>query len=174
MKSKFTSLSIAEQDESNTVKFFTNHETGVTVCRLYDRWHNRYFTAKTKCLDVDKFSEKKGRAIAFNKARRKELLADLNECHREFVSIRDYANSILDKISARMELKRIYLAGVDDELRELMNNENFPVTPEPETPFNPNEMLNPTTLIDDTEKDAEHADTKEKPVLKQFSSLKED
>ena len=168
MKSKFTNLSIAKQNESNTVKFFTDRETGVTVCRLYDRWNDRYFTAKTRCLDVDKFSEKKGRAIAFNKARRKELLADLNECHRDFVTLREYANSVLSKISERMEIKRIYLAGVEDELRELMNNENLPVAPEPE------EMFNPNMLIEDPEAEVETQEPEDKPVLKQFSNLKED
>lgn len=118
--SKFTSLSIKEQDKSNTVKFYVDKAKGVTICRLYDRWNDRYFTAKTTCLDVDKFSEKTGRAIAFNKARRKELLSDIRNLEqlRDLV-VKEYEN-LLKSIDHRQGLKHIYLAGVDEELTELM------------------------------------------------------
>lgn len=120
MKTKFLNLSLAEQDKSKTVKFKSDLKSGVTVCRLYDRWNDRYFTGVTRCHDVDNFDERKGRAIAFNKARRKELLADL--AHIEWARqdiIRQYED-VMKWYDRRESLKRIYLTGVEEELNELM------------------------------------------------------
>ena len=124
MKSKFTSLSFAEQDKSKTVKFHDDEKNGVTVCRLYDRWNNRYFTAKTKVHDVDQYDKQTGRAIAFNKARRKELLNDLSciEADRAFITAR--YEELMNQLDQREGLKHIYLMGVEDELHELMYHES--------------------------------------------------
>ena len=123
MKSKFTSLSLAEQDKSNTVKFFTDLKNGVTVCRLYDRWNDRYFSAKTRCHDVDVFDEKKGRAIAFNKARKKELLNDIAYLEGYQKWLTESYETAMKAADHRLGLKHIYLAGVNDELDELLNGE---------------------------------------------------
>lgn len=120
MKAKFTNLSLAEQDKSKTVKFTTDVENGVTVCRLYDRWYDRYFIGVTRCHDVDTFDEKKGRAIAFNKARRKELIADLAELNNEREYVTRRYEEIMNQLDKREGLKHIYLAGVNEELDELM------------------------------------------------------
>lgn len=127
MKSKFTSLSLAEQDKSKTVKFFTDNQNGVTVCRLYDRWNDRYFTAKTRCHDVDVFDEKKGRAIAFNKARKKELLSDIVYLEQYQRWLTESYEAEMNALDRRLGLKHIYLAGVNDELDELLNGETTEV-----------------------------------------------
>ena len=122
MKSNFTKMSPKQQDMSNTVKFHDDEKNGVTVCTLYDRWYGRRFIAKTRCHEVDQYDQQVGRAIAFNKARRKELLSDLeiiNYQRKELTRMYEEEMSRLDKSEG---LKHIYLAGVDEELRELVND----------------------------------------------------
>ena len=122
MKSNFTKMSPKQQDLSNTVKFHDDEKNGVTVCTLYDRWYGRRFIAKTRCHEVDQYDQQIGRAIAFNKARRKELLSDLeiiNYQRKELTRMYEEEMSRLDKSEG---MKHIYLAGVDEELRELMND----------------------------------------------------
>ena len=121
MKSNFTKMSPEQQDKSNTVKFHDDEKNGVTVCTLYDRWYGRRFTAKTRCHEVDQYDQQIGRAIAFNKARRKELLSDIeiiNYQRKELTRMYEEEMNRLDKSEG---LKHIYLAGVNEELRELMN-----------------------------------------------------
>ena len=113
-------LSLAEQDKSKTVKFKSDPKSGVTVCRLYDRWNDRYFVGVTRCHDVDNFDERKGRAIAFNKARRKELLADIANIDWSRREVTRQYEDTMKWYDRREGLKRIYLAGVEDELAELM------------------------------------------------------
>ena len=122
MKSNFTKMSPEQQDMSNTVKFHDDEKNGVTVCTLYDRWYGRRFIAKTRCHEVDQYDQRIGRAIAFNKARRKELLSDIdiiNYQRKEMTRMYEEEMNRLDKSEG---LKHIYLAGVDEELRELMND----------------------------------------------------
>ena len=121
MKSNFTKMSPDQQDKSNTVKFYDDEKNGVTVCTLYDRWYGRRFIAKTRCHEVDQYDQQVGRAIAFNKARRKELLSDIeiiNYQRKELTRMYEEEMNRLDKSEG---LKHIYLAGVEDELKELMN-----------------------------------------------------
>lgn len=121
MKSNFTKMSPEKQDKSNTVKFHDDAKNGVTVCTLYDRWYGRRFIAKTRCHEVDQYDQQVGRAIAFNKARRKELLSDIeiiNYQRKELTRMYEEEMNRLDKSEG---LKHIYLAGVNEELRELMN-----------------------------------------------------
>lgn len=121
MKSNFTKMSPDQQDKSNTVKFHDDEKNGVTVCTLYDRWYRRRFIAKTRCHEVDQYDQQVGRAIAFNKARRKELLSDIeiiNYQRKELTRMYEEEMNRLDKSEG---LKHIYLAGVDEELHELMN-----------------------------------------------------
>ena len=121
MKSKFTKMSPEQQDKSNTVKFYDDAKNGVTVCTLYDRWYGRRFIAKTRCHEVDQYDQQVGRTIAFNKARRKELLSDIeiiNYQRKELTRMYEEEMNRLDKSEG---LKHIYLAGVNEELRELMN-----------------------------------------------------
>ena len=120
MKSNFTKMSPEQQDMSNTVKFHDDEKNGVTVCTLYDRWYGRRFIAKTRCHEVDQYDQQIGRAIAFNKARRKELLSDIeiiNYQRKELTRMYEEEMNRLDKSEG---LKHIYLAGVNEELRELM------------------------------------------------------
>lgn len=120
MKSNFTKMSPEQQDLSNTVKFHDDAKNGVTVCTLYDRWYGRRFIAKTRCHEVDQYDQQIGRAIAFNKARRKELLSDIeiiNYQRKELTRMYEEEMNRLDKSEG---LKHIYLAGVDEDLRELM------------------------------------------------------
>lgn len=120
MKSNFTKMSPEQQDMSNTVKFHDDEKNGVTVCTLYDRWYGRRFIAKTRCHEVDQYDQQVGRAIAFNKARRKELLSDIeiiNYQRKELTRMYEEEMNRLDKSEG---LKHIYLAGVNEELRELM------------------------------------------------------
>lgn len=119
-KTKFTNLSIKDQNKSKTVKFFTDFKNGVTICRLYDRWDDIYHTAKTRCHDVDAFDEKKGRTIAFNKARRKELMHNLRNIEADRAMVQEKYERIMKMLDAREEINTIYLAGVEDELAELM------------------------------------------------------
>lgn len=67
-----------EQDMSKTVKFIVNKDKKTVVCILTDRVYARTFKASTHCTGVDVFDESKGREIALNKARRKELEYHLN------------------------------------------------------------------------------------------------
>lgn len=122
MKSNFTKLSLAEQDKSKTVKFTTDAKNGVTVCRLYDRWFGRSFVGVTRCHNVDTFDEKIGRAIAFNKARRKELLSDIALLKAQRERLTRMYEQKMSRIDKNEGLKHIYLAGVNEELNELMGN----------------------------------------------------
>lgn len=118
--SKFTEMSLAEQDKSKTVKFSKNEKSGVIVCRLFDRWYGRTFIGVARCHDVDVFDEKKGRAIAFNKARKKELISDLRLLDDQRKRLTRWYEERMNRIDKNEGLKRIYLAGVDNELEELM------------------------------------------------------
>lgn len=130
-KTKFTSLSIKKQDASNTVKFHVDEKNGVVVCRLYDRWYDTFHTAKTKVHGADKFSEKTGRAIAFNKARRKELEHNLAMIEAERAEIQRVYNEYMGRLAKREHINNIYLAGVQDELDELMGVERPDTVEEP-------------------------------------------
>lgn len=123
-KSKFTNLPASEQDKSNTVRFYDDPKSGVTVCSLYDRWNNRTFVARTRVHDVDQYEQQTGRAIAFNKARRKELLNDITMLENTRLKITRRYEALMNKIDKNVDLKHIYLAGVDDELNELMGYTN--------------------------------------------------
>lgn len=119
-KKNFTDLSIKDQDKSKTVKFFVDAEQGVVVCRLYDRWDDIFHTAKTRCHDVDKFNEKKGRAIAFNKAKRKELLHNLKNVEMEKKYLDELYNARVEALTKRAHINTIYLEGVNLALEDLM------------------------------------------------------
>ena len=128
MKSNFTKMSPEQQDMSNTVKFHDDEKNGVTVCTLYDRWYGRRFIAKTRCHEVDQYDQQVGRAIAFNKARRKELLSDIeiiNYQRKELTRMYEEEMNRLDKSEG---LEHIYLAGVNEELRELMGENYTPMS----------------------------------------------
>ena len=121
MKSNFTNMSPEQQDMSNTVKFHDDEKNGVTVCTLYDRWYGRRFIAKTRCHEVDQYDQRVGRAIAFNKARRKELLSDIDIINYQRKELTRMYEEEMNRLDKSEGLKHIYLAGVDEELRELMN-----------------------------------------------------
>lgn len=125
MKSNFTKMSPEQQDMSNTVKFHDDEKNGVTVCTLYDRWYGRRFIAKTRCHEVDQYDQQVGRAIAFNKARRKELLSDIDIINYQRKELTRMYEEEMNRLDKSEGLKHIYLAGVDEELRELMG-ENYP------------------------------------------------
>ena len=122
MKSNFTKMSPEQQDMSNTVKFHDDEKNGVTVCTLYDRWYGRRFIAKTRCHEVDQYDQQIGRAIAFNKARRKELLSDIDIINYQRKELTRMYEEEMNRLDKSEGLKHIYLAGVDEELRELMND----------------------------------------------------
>ena len=122
MKSNFTKMSPEQQDMSNTVKFHDDEKNGVTVCTLYDRWYGRRFIAKTRCHEVDQYDQRVGRAIAFNKARRKELLSDIDIIDYQRKELTRMYEEEMNRLDKSEGLKHIYLAGVDEELRELMND----------------------------------------------------
>ena len=122
MKSNFTKMSPEQQDMSNTVKFHDDEKNGVTVCTLYDRWYGRRFIAKTRCHEVDQYDQRVGRAIAFNKARRKELLSDIDIINYQRKELTRMYEEEMNRLDKSEGLKHIYLAGVDEELRELMND----------------------------------------------------
>ena len=122
MKSNFTKMSPEQQDMSNTVKFHDDEKNGVTVCTLYDRWYGRRFIAKTRCHEVDQYDQRIGRAIAFNKARRKELLSDIDIINYQRKELTRMYEEEMNRLDKSEGLKHIYLAGVDEELRELMND----------------------------------------------------
>lgn len=130
MKTDFTKLSPKKQDESKTVKFTVNEKAGIVVCTLIDRWFGKRFTAKTRVHDVDKWNEKKGRAIAFNKAKRNELLYNIKQCDKELSDMRAYFEELINKIEKRKQLNEVYLAGVNDELNDLMGNPKAELTEE--------------------------------------------
>ena len=121
MKSNFTKMSPEQQDMSNTVKFHDDEKNGVTVCTLYDRWYGRRFIAKTRCHEVDQYDQRVGRAIAFNKARRKELLSDIEIINYQREELTRMYEEEMNRLDKSEGLKHIYLAGVNEELRELMN-----------------------------------------------------
>lgn len=121
MKTNFTKMSPEQQDMSNTVKFHDDEKNGVTVCTLYDRWYGRRFIAKTRCHEVDQYDQRVGRAIAFNKARRKELLSDIDIINYQRKELTRMYEDEMNRLDKSEGLKHIYLAGVDEELRELMN-----------------------------------------------------
>ena len=122
MKTNFTKMSPEQQDMSNTVKFHDDEKNGVTVCTLYDRWYGRRFIAKTHCHEVDQYDQRVGRAIAFNKARRKELLSDIDIINYQRKELTRMYEEEMNRLDKSEGLKHIYLAGVDEELRELMND----------------------------------------------------
>lgn len=119
-KKKFTNLSVKKQDESKTVKFFVDEANGVVVCRLYDRWYGNYFVGKTRCHDVDKYDEKRGRAIAFNKARKKELEFNLKCVARQRKELQAWYEREMKFLDKREAINEIYLAGALEDLSELM------------------------------------------------------
>lgn len=121
MKQKFTDLSLKKQDESKTVTFHVNKEKGVVVCRLYDRWYDMYHIGKAHCLSTDKFSEKTGRALAFNRARQKELSHNIEMLDLMRKNLEELYNIELARLEKRKQLNEIYLAGVEDELKELVD-----------------------------------------------------
>ena len=121
MKSNFTKMSPEQQDMSNTVKFYDNEKNGVTICILYDRWFGRRFIAKTRCHEADQYDQQVGRAIAFNKARRKELLSDIDIINYQRKELTRMYEAEMNRLDKREGLKHIYLAGVDEDLRELIN-----------------------------------------------------
>ena len=120
MKSNFTKMSPDQQDQSNTVKFHDDEKNGVTVCTLYDRWYGRRFIAKTRCHEVDQYDQQVGRAIAFNKARRKELLSDIEIINYQRKELTHMYEEEMNRLDKSEGLKHIYLAGVNEELRELI------------------------------------------------------
>ena len=124
MKSNFTKMGPEQQDMSNTVKFHDDEKNGVTVCTLYDRWYGRRFIAKTRCHEVDQYDQQVGRAIAFNKARRKELLSDIDIINYQRKELTRMYEEEMNRLDKSEGLKHIYLAGVNEELRELMG-ENY-------------------------------------------------
>lgn len=130
--SKFTELSLVEQDKSKTVKFSKNEQSGVIVCRLFDRWYGRTFIGVARCHDTDVFDEKKGRAIAFNKARQKELISDLRMLAEDRKRLTRWYEERMNRLDKNEGLKHIYLAGVKQELDELMGVEpNYTDADEP-------------------------------------------
>ena len=129
MKSNFTKMSPEQQDMSNTVKFHDDAKNGVTVCTLYDRWYGRRFIAKTRCHEVDQYDQQVGRAIAFNKARRKELLSDIDIINYQRKELTRMYEEEMNRLDKSEGLKHIYLAGIDEELRELIG-ETYTTTPE--------------------------------------------
>ena len=122
--SKFTEMSLAEQDKSKTVKFSKNEKSGVVVCRLFDRWYGRTFIGVARCHDTDVFDEKKGRAIAFNRARQKELISDLRILTEDRKCLTRWYEDRMKQLDKNEGLKHIYLAGVEQELNELMGIEH--------------------------------------------------
>lgn len=119
-KSNFLSLSIKKQDQSKTVKFFVNEEKGTVVCRLYDRWYDMYHVGKAQCHDVDEFNEKRGRAIAFNRARQKELEYNLKHIAEDRAYWQEVCDEQIVQYNKREEINTIYLEGVKDELKNLI------------------------------------------------------
>jgi len=119
-KTNFIDMSIKQQDKSQTVKFHVDKKHGVVVCTLRDRVYGDYYTAVTRCHDVDTFDEKKGRAIAFNKARRKELEAHLKMIDMEKAMLDKWYNEAIADLEKRTHNNIIYLTGVNDDLAELM------------------------------------------------------
>ena len=117
-------MSPEQQDMSNTVKFHDDEKNGVTVCTLYDRWYGRRFIAKTRCHEVDQYDQQIGRAIAFNKARRKELLSDIDIINYQRKELTRMYEEEMNRLDKSEGLKHIYLAGVNEDLRELMG-ENY-------------------------------------------------
>jgi len=163
MKSNFTKMSPEQQDMSNTVKFHDDEKNGVTVCTLYDRWYGRRFIAKTRCHEVDQYDQQVGRAIAFNKARRKELLSDIeiiNYQRKELTRMYEEEMNRLDKSEG---LKHIYLAGVNEELRELMG-ENYTSTSESDDASDPEKVNDVCNQVKENIKDYK---------LKQFANFTE-
>jgi hypothetical protein len=119
-KSNFLNLSIKQQNQSKTVKFYVNEEKGTVVCRLYDRFYDTYHVGKAQCLSDDKFDEKRGRAIAFNRARQNELLYNLKSICDERDYIDEQYRILTTRLDKREDLNQIYLAGVNEELAELV------------------------------------------------------
>ena len=128
MKSNFTKMSPEQQDQSNTVKFHDDEKNGVTVCTLYDRWYGRRFIAKTRCHEVDQYDQQVGRAIAFNKARRKELLSDIDIINYQRKELTRMYEEEMNRLDKSEGLKHIYLAGVNEELLELMGENYMPIS----------------------------------------------
>lgn len=119
-KSNFLTLPIKKQDQSKTVKFYVNEEKGTVVCRLYDRWYDIYHVGKAQCLDSDKFEEKRGRAIAFNRARQNELLFNIKNILEERDRLNEWYKEESKRLDKREDLNQIYLSGVESELNELV------------------------------------------------------
>ena len=119
-KLNFTELSLAEQDKSKTVSFIVKKNDGIVVCKLYDRWYDRWFYGKTICKDGDKFNEKKGRAIAFNKARRKELEFTIKRFDDQRTLLDRLYNEEVNRLDKQQGLLYNYLEGVNLALEELV------------------------------------------------------
>ena len=79
-----------------------------------------YFVGKTRCHDVDKYDEKRGRAIAFNKARKKELEFNLKCVARQRKELQAWYEREMKFLDKREAINEIYLAGALEDLTELM------------------------------------------------------
>lgn len=163
MKSNFTKMSPEQQDMSNTVKFHDDEKNGVTVCTLYDRWYGRRFIAKTRCHEADQYDQQVGRAIAFNKARRKELLSDIEIINYQRKELTRMYEEELNRLDKSEGLKHIYLAGVNEELRELMG-ENYTSTSESDDASDPEQVIDACNQVKENIKDYK---------LKQFANFTE-
>lgn len=151
MKSNFTKMSPEQQDMSNTVKFHDDEKNGVTVCTLYDRWYGRRFIAKTRCHEVDQYDQQVGRAIAFNKARRKELLSDIDIINYQRKELTRMYEDEMNRLDKSEGLKYIYLAGVAEELRELMG-ENYTPTSESDDVSDPKQVGETNNEVNENDK----------------------
>lgn len=164
MKSNFTKMSPEQQDMSNTVKFHDDEKNGVTVCTLYDRWYGRRFIAKTRCHEADQYDQQIGRAIAFNKARRKELLSDIDIINYQRKEITRMYEEEMNRLDKSEGLKHIYLAGINEDLCELMG-ETYTTTLESDDVSNHEQVM-------DTHKQ-EKENIKNEYKLKQFADFTE-
>lgn len=123
MKQKFTSLPFDEQDKSETVKFTVLKDKGIVVCKVIDNNNCRHYTGRAIQDDHDVWDERRGRAIAFNKACKKEYESRIKSIEREIKDWKKFKqdeekeiNQRIAKLEKRRDLLNIYLTGYVDEI----------------------------------------------------------
>ncbi|WQJ53474.1 MAG: hypothetical protein [Wendovervirus sonii] len=120
-KRKFTDLPFAEQDLSKTVKFYVDAKKKTVACVIYDRMYDMTYTGITHCHDCDTFDERIGRAIAFNKARKKELTSNIKFAQSEKERFMNFYKSYIENYERREKINNDYLAEVNKDLESLMS-----------------------------------------------------
>ncbi len=87
--------------------------TDKTICLLKDRFSGKIFVGKSKCHPDDSFQPDVGITIAFNRAKRKEILYNIKETKKQLKQ----ATNLLDTTCFKITHLRKVLDSLDEQLK---------------------------------------------------------